>query len=147
MAMVRIMTDEMAAGTTPASDMRGKEKMNERKDRGKGSSSRCARCTLSHQKEVLCPNCYRCNRLGHLAWSCHEETRLETPVRVKDPTVNRMACFECGSQDHVQKACPQRNGSAGQGTESTSEPIWGKTYVTDADGSQWEIPILDMMEE
>ena len=146
MAMVRIMTDEMAAGATSAPGTQGKEKVKRRKRRDKGPSSRCAKCTLSHRKEALCPNCYRCNRLGHLVWSCHEETRLETPVRVRDPTVNRVACFECGSQDHGQRTCPQRNGSAGQGTESTSEPIWGKTYVTDAEGSQWEIPILGMME-
>jgi hypothetical protein len=94
-----------------------------------------------------CAITHRCNRLGHSIWSCHEETRLETPVRVKNPMINRMACFECGSQDHVQKACPQRNGSAGQDTESTSEPVWRKTYVTDADGSQWEIPILGVMKE
>ena len=112
-----------------------------------GSYPECLVCRLHHPVTIPCSTCHLCNRLGHIAKDCHEEIRLETPVRVQDPTVNKRACYECGSQDHRWKACLKPGRASGQGQRSDSDHYQGWTYAISTDGEQHEIPILRRSDE
>ena len=75
---VKILIDDVAVKVSPATDRRSKGRMNDQGNSDSGnkrarlrrgnewSFPRCTRCALRHQKGVTCPNCFKCNRLGHL---------------------------------------------------------------------------------
>jgi len=80
-----------------------------------GSNSKCLFRKLHHPLTTLCHTCRRCNRLNHFAKQCHEETKLEAPVRVQDPAGNKKVCFGCGSQGHYRRECLETSQTSGQG--------------------------------
>ena len=112
-----------------------------------GLYPKCSVCNLHHPTTLLCSTCYLCNRLGHLAKNCHEETKLEAPVRVEDPRINRKACYECGSQSHLRVSCPNRKETPNQNRGNEHSHSQGWTYVINADGAPQEIPILGQNDE
>ena len=120
---------------------RGDKRSRTRKTYG-GPYPECLLCGLHHPSTIPCSTCHRCNRLGHFARHCQEKTRLAAPVRVQDPTVNKRACCECGSQSHHQKACLEPDYASGQDQRTDSGPSPGWTYVTGTDGERHAIPIL-----
>ncbi|GJT43889.1 putative nucleotidyltransferase, ribonuclease H [Tanacetum coccineum] len=48
---------------------------------------------------------------GHLAKDCRGVPKNLNPVNARNPIV--MACYECGSTDHVRSACPRLNRAQG----------------------------------
>jgi hypothetical protein len=107
-----------------------------------GPYPECPRCNCHHPASILCTTCYLCKRLGHIAKDCHEETELEAPVRVENPSVNKRACYECGSQSHLRNACPRQKETPNGNQRNDYEHSQEWTYATGANGVQCEIPIL-----
>jgi len=156
---VECLADDILSQAPPGKDNKSRDQSGSSEGKGcgnnrtrtersyHGSLPECQICGSHHPPTLPCTTCHRCNRLGHYARHCHEKTRLEAPVRVQDPTVNKRACRECGSQDHPWKACLKPGRTSGQGQRSDSDHYQGWTYATSTDGEQHEIPILGRSDE
>jgi len=156
---VETLTKDIIKKVPPTKNKRSKERADHQgtayKDNKKAkvgrsytsSYSKCAKCNLYHQKTTPCPNCYKCNRIGHIAKGCQEEIKLEAPVKVEDPTVDKEACFECGSQGHLRNTCPKWKEATNSNPKDDDIHDWGWTYVIESDGTQHEIPILNRIDE
>nr|GEZ25789.1 retrotransposon protein, putative, Ty3-gypsy subclass [Tanacetum cinerariifolium] len=72
---------------------------------------KCTTCNSYHAPGGPCHTCFNCNRPGHLEKDCRGVPRNVNPVNIRNPTV--MACYECGSTDHVWSACPRFNRAQG----------------------------------
>ncbi|GJY74842.1 putative reverse transcriptase domain-containing protein [Tanacetum coccineum] len=74
-----------------------------------GTAPKCLKCNYHHQPEVPCRLCINCNRFGHIAKDCRIGPRVVNPLNTRNPTVTRVACFECGGTDHYKATCPRLN--------------------------------------
>ncbi|GJR86235.1 putative reverse transcriptase domain-containing protein [Tanacetum coccineum] len=72
-----------------------------------GTWSKCTTCNSYDAPGGPCRTCFNCNRPGHLAKDCRGVPRNVNPVNARNPTI--IACYECGSTDHVRSACPRLN--------------------------------------
>ncbi|GKF70152.1 putative reverse transcriptase domain-containing protein, partial [Tanacetum coccineum] len=78
-----------------------------------GAWPKCTTCNFFHAPEGPCRTCFNCNRPGYLARDYRVVPRNVNPVNVKNPTLARGACYECGSIDHLKPACPKLNRAQG----------------------------------
>ncbi|GJX00500.1 putative reverse transcriptase domain-containing protein [Tanacetum coccineum] len=76
-----------------------------------GTWPKCTNCNSYHAPGGPCRTCFNYNHPGHLAKDCRGVPRNVNPVNARNPTV--MACYECGSTDHVRSACPRLNRARG----------------------------------
>ncbi|GJS51683.1 putative reverse transcriptase domain-containing protein [Tanacetum coccineum] len=76
-----------------------------------GTWPKCTICNSYHVPEGPCRTCFNCNHPGNLEKDCRGVPRNVNPVNARNPTV--MACYECGSTDHVRSACPRLNRAQG----------------------------------
>ncbi|GJV80085.1 putative reverse transcriptase domain-containing protein, partial [Tanacetum coccineum] len=72
---------------------------------------KCTTCNSYHAPRGPCRTCFNCNRPSHLAKDCRGVPWNVNPVNARNPTI--MACYECGSTDHVRSACPRMNRAQG----------------------------------
>ncbi|GJT85400.1 putative reverse transcriptase domain-containing protein [Tanacetum coccineum] len=54
---------------------------------------------------------------------CRVVSRNVNPVNVRNPTVTRGACFECGSPDHYKSACPRLIRAQGPGGNRPNQAL------------------------
>ena len=69
-----------------------------------GSHPKCTRCNLHHSGE--CPRCINCKQTGHLGRNCRNGNGNQG---------QRLACYECGSLDHLRNTCPKLKRTPNQG--------------------------------
>nr|GEX71576.1 hypothetical protein [Tanacetum cinerariifolium] len=86
-----------------------------------GTTPKCTNCNMYHLPESPCRACFSCNRIGHLAKDYKVVPRMVNPMNVRNPTVARGACFECGGTDHFKAACHGNNGNRACGGVFTLE--------------------------
>ncbi|GJS97126.1 putative reverse transcriptase domain-containing protein [Tanacetum coccineum] len=65
-----------------------------------GAWPKCTTCNSYHAPGGPCRICFNCNHLGRLARDCKGVPRNVNLANTRNPTV--MACYECGSTDHVR---------------------------------------------
>ncbi|GKC99644.1 reverse transcriptase domain-containing protein [Tanacetum coccineum] len=58
---------------------------------------------------------------GHFAKDCRVVPRSVNPINARNPTV--MACYECGSTDHVKSACPRLNQAQRPGVNHQNQAV------------------------
>ncbi|GKE16958.1 putative reverse transcriptase domain-containing protein, partial [Tanacetum coccineum] len=76
-----------------------------------GTWPKCTTCNSYPAPGGPYRTCFNCNRPGHLAKDCRGVPRNVNLVNARNPTI--MACFKCGSSDHVRSACPRLNRAQG----------------------------------
>ncbi|PWA54513.1 SWEET sugar transporter [Artemisia annua] len=69
-----------------------------------GTHPKCTRCNLHHLGD--CPRCINCRQTGHLARNCRNGDGNQG---------QRLACYECGSLDHLRNTCPKLKRTPNQG--------------------------------
>nr|GEW62225.1 hypothetical protein [Tanacetum cinerariifolium] len=76
-----------------------------------GAWPKCTTCNSYHAPRGPSRICFNYNRPGHLAMDCRGVPRNVNPVNARNLPI--MACYECGSTDHVRSACPRWNRAQG----------------------------------
>ncbi|GKE56074.1 hypothetical protein Tco_1495259 [Tanacetum coccineum] len=86
-----------------------------------GPHPKCACCNLHHSGN--CPKYDKCKQTGHLARNCH-----------------RVACYECGSFDHLRNVCPRLNRAPNNSNKNNNNnarnqraPARGRVHVIRAE--------------
>nr|GEU46927.1 putative reverse transcriptase domain-containing protein [Tanacetum cinerariifolium] len=64
-------------------------------------------CSTYHPPGAPCHTSFNSNRPGYFAKDCRVVTRNVNPINVRNLTAK--ACYECGSTNHFQTACPWLN--------------------------------------
>nr|GEV00244.1 putative reverse transcriptase domain-containing protein [Tanacetum cinerariifolium] len=72
-----------------------------------GTAPKCTACSYHHSPEIPCRSCFDCNRLGHFANDFRVTHRNVNPINARNPVAR--TCYECGSTDHINSACPRLN--------------------------------------
>ncbi|GJQ90093.1 putative reverse transcriptase domain-containing protein [Tanacetum coccineum] len=88
-----------------------------------GAWPKCTTCNSYHAPGGPCRTCFNYNRLGHLARDCRFVPRNVNPVNVRNSTLARGACYECGSTDHLKPACPRLNRAQGPGENRPNQVV------------------------
>ncbi|GKA56305.1 putative reverse transcriptase domain-containing protein [Tanacetum coccineum] len=78
-----------------------------------GIIPKCTTCNTYHPPEVPCRTCFNYNRLGYFSKDCRDVPRNVNPVNARNPTAACGACYECGSTNHYNLACPRLNRAQG----------------------------------
>ncbi|GJV65415.1 putative reverse transcriptase domain-containing protein [Tanacetum coccineum] len=68
---------------------------------------KCAKCYTFHPENAPCKLCYNCQKPGHFTRHCWAPFRQVAPVNAVKIGHNQMACYECGSLDHLCYDCPK----------------------------------------
>ncbi|GJY20131.1 putative reverse transcriptase domain-containing protein [Tanacetum coccineum] len=106
-----------------------------------GTWPKCTTWNSYHAPGGPCRICFNCNRPSHLSRDCRGVPRNMNPVNARNPTV--MACYECGSTDHVRPACPRWNRAQGPGENRPNQVAannggWGRrNQGNQARGMDW----------
>ncbi|GKC70963.1 putative reverse transcriptase domain-containing protein, partial [Tanacetum coccineum] len=82
---------------------------------------KCTTCNSYHAPGGPCRTCYNYNHPSHSAKDCRSVPRNVNPVNARNPLV--MACYECGSTDHVGPACPRWNRVQGPGGNCPNQVV------------------------
>ncbi|PWA48032.1 zinc finger, CCHC-type [Artemisia annua] len=69
-----------------------------------GTQPKCNRCNLHHSGN--CPRCTNCRQTGHFTRNCRNGNGNQG---------QRLACYECGSLDHLRRTCPKLKRTPNQG--------------------------------
>ncbi|GKE03603.1 hypothetical protein Tco_1395621 [Tanacetum coccineum] len=72
-----------------------------------GMAPKCTTCNFHHPPEMPCRTYFNCNRPRQFAKDCRVVPRNVNPINVRNLTAR--ACYEFGSTDHVNAACPRLN--------------------------------------
>ncbi|GJV12910.1 putative reverse transcriptase domain-containing protein [Tanacetum coccineum] len=72
-----------------------------------GTVPKCTTCSTYHPPRASWRTCFNCNHPGHFANDCRVAPRNVNPINARNPNVK--ACYEYGSTDHVNSACPGLN--------------------------------------
>nr|GEV43183.1 reverse transcriptase domain-containing protein [Tanacetum cinerariifolium] len=88
-----------------------------------GMAPKCTNCSIHQNLEMPCRKCTNCNCLRHFARDCRARPRMVTPMSVKNPTIARGACFECGGTDHYKTTCPRLNRAPRPGGNRQNQPM------------------------
>ncbi|GJT29334.1 putative reverse transcriptase domain-containing protein [Tanacetum coccineum] len=78
-----------------------------------GTWPKCTTCNSYHAPGGPYRTCFNCNRPSYLAKDYRGVPSNVNPVNARNPTI--MACYECGSIDHVRLAYPILNRAQGPG--------------------------------
>nr|GEW96702.1 putative reverse transcriptase domain-containing protein [Tanacetum cinerariifolium] len=73
----------------------------------KGTMPKCTTCNTHHLLGARFRTCFNCNRPDNFAKDCKVAPRNVNPINAKNQVA--MACYECGSTDHIKSACPRLN--------------------------------------
>ncbi|GKD46961.1 putative reverse transcriptase domain-containing protein [Tanacetum coccineum] len=88
-----------------------------------GAWPKCTTCNSYHAPGGPYRTCFNCNRPGHFVRDCRVMPRNVNPVNVRNPTLARGACYECGSTHHLKPACPRLNRSQGPGGDRPNQVV------------------------
>ncbi|GKD15501.1 putative reverse transcriptase domain-containing protein, partial [Tanacetum coccineum] len=120
-----------------------------------GTWPKCTNCNSYHAPGGPCRTCFNYNHPGHLAKDCRGVPRNVNPVNARNPTV--MACYECGSTDHVRSACPRLNraqgpeenrpnqvaaNNGGQGRGNQGNQARGRAFILGAEEARQDLNIV-----
>ncbi|GJS01475.1 putative reverse transcriptase domain-containing protein [Tanacetum coccineum] len=86
-----------------------------------GTWPKCTTYNSYHAPGGPCRICFNCNRPSHLARDCRGVSRNMNHVNARN--LNVMACYECGSTDHVRPACPRWNRAQGPGENRPNQVV------------------------
>ncbi|GKA14955.1 putative reverse transcriptase domain-containing protein [Tanacetum coccineum] len=88
-----------------------------------GTVPKCATCNSYHTPGAPCCTCFNCNRPSHFAKDYRVVPRNVNPVNVRNPAPAHGACFECGSTDHYNLACPRLIRAQGPGGNRPNQAV------------------------
>nr|GEW64165.1 hypothetical protein [Tanacetum cinerariifolium] len=74
---------------------------------------------MGESKNAPCRLCYNCQKLGYLVRQCWALIRQVAHVNAVRMGQNQMACYECGSLDHLRNDCPKWK----KATRQTRNPL------------------------
>nr|GEV88182.1 putative reverse transcriptase domain-containing protein [Tanacetum cinerariifolium] len=86
-----------------------------------GTTPKCTTYSYHHSPETPCRSCFDCNRLGHFANDFRVAPRNVNFINARNPVAR--TCYECGSTDHINSACPRLNQAQRLG-ETISTKSW-----------------------
>nr|GEV55157.1 hypothetical protein [Tanacetum cinerariifolium] len=72
-----------------------------------GTTPKCTTCNYHHSPETPCRSCFNSNRLGYFAKDYRVVPKNVNPVNAWNPVAR--TCYECGSTNHINLACPRLN--------------------------------------
>ncbi|GJZ24449.1 putative reverse transcriptase domain-containing protein [Tanacetum coccineum] len=107
-----------------------------------GAWPKCTTCNSYHALGGPCRSCFNCNRLGYLARYCRVMPRNVNPINVRNPAPARVACYECGSTDHLKLAYPRLNRAQGPEGNRPNQVVANNEGIEHSElGFKYEIEI------
>ncbi|GJY25549.1 reverse transcriptase domain-containing protein [Tanacetum coccineum] len=95
-----------------------------------GSRPLCSKCNYHHDGPCA-PNCYKCNKYGHITRDCRGTGNANNINNLKGTgSGQKPTCFECGAQGHFKKECPRlKNNKGNRGNQAGNDRAPAKVYV------------------
>ncbi|KAM0025105.1 putative transcription factor interactor and regulator CCHC(Zn) family [Helianthus debilis subsp. tardiflorus] len=90
-----------------------------------GKQPKCNKCNYHHHGQCT-KTCQRCKKVGHMAKDCRapfpkQQQQQQQRQQQQQHKGNRKGCFQCGSEDHLKRDCPQQNQNANNsGNDNTT---------------------------